>query len=146
VKEISTGIEISAPPERVWAILADTARWGEWNPFIPTVEGALAVGERLKVRIKPPGGPGMTFRPKLLKVDPARELRWLGSLLVPGVLDGEHAFELARLGAAATQFRQSERFSGMLVPLFAGALGKAEAGFRAMNEALKARAEAAERG
>lgn len=34
----------------------------------------------------------MTFRPTVLVAEPDRELRWRGRLLVPGLLDGEHAF------------------------------------------------------
>ena len=36
----------------------------------------------------------MTFKPVLLTVKPARELRWRGSLVLPGVFDGEHSFLL----------------------------------------------------
>ena|ERR1700682_1800907 len=30
--------ETSAPAERVWAIWADTAGWGEWNPNVTTMD------------------------------------------------------------------------------------------------------------
>jgi hypothetical protein len=85
----------------------------------------------------------MTFRPTVLAVDPARELRWLGHLLLPGLFDGEHEFQIHRLGPTRVRFVQQERFTGMLLPLFARNLDKHTLpGFKAMNLALKARAEA----
>ena len=90
------------------------------------------------------GGAAMTFRPTVLVVEPERELRWLGHLLVPGLFDGEHQFEIHSLGPGRVRFVQQERFTGVLVPLFARNLdAHTLPGFNAMNAALKARAEAA---
>jgi hypothetical protein len=142
VKQLSAEIEIAATPERVWAILTEFAAYPAWNPFIRKVEGAPAVGTRLAVRIEPPGGRGMAFRPTVLTVEPNRELRWLGRMLVPGLFDGEHSFHLEPLDAGRVRLVQAERFTGFLVPVLGGMLGNTERGFQAMNQALKERAEA----
>jgi hypothetical protein len=124
-------------------VLADLDNYPRWNPFIPRIVGTLAAGERLEVRLTPPGGGGMTFRPTVLIATPGRELRWLGHLLVRGLFDGEHRFALEPIGAGWVRFVQEERFTGLLVPLFARSLdGPTRAGFEAMNRALKDRAEA----
>jgi hypothetical protein len=94
------------------------------------------------VRIEPPGGRGMTFRPTVLTVEPNRELRWLGRLLLPGLFDGEHSFRLEPLATGRVRLVQAERFTGLLVPILGGMLGNTERGFQAMNQALKERAEA----
>jgi hypothetical protein len=85
----------------------------------------------------------MTFTPTLQRVDPNRELRWLGRFFLPKLFDGEHIFELhPRKGG--TRFVQRENFGGLLVPLLWGSMkAPTRRGFEAMNEALKARAEAA---
>ncbi len=84
----------------------------------------------------------MTFRPKVQVAEHLRELRWLGHLLLPGLFDGEHYFQLAALANGHTRFVQGEKFSGILVSLFAVRLGvSTKAGFVAMNAALKDRAE-----
>ena len=137
---IDTRIEIAAPAARVWRVLTDFPRFPEWNPFITRIEGAPEPGARLRVEIKPPGKSPMTFTPKVLAARPGKELRWLGRLLLPGIFDGEHAFELEERDGTCS-FRQSERFSGLLVPLLGGALAATERGFEAMNAALKRRAE-----
>ena len=109
---------------------------------MPEVAGAPATGERLRVRIVPPGGTAMAFAPTVLDVVPGRALRWLGRLLVPGLFEGEHRFFLEPLGPRRTRFVQKEQFRGLLVPLFARTLAQTESGFHAMNAALKARVEA----
>ena len=63
MRTISVTTDISAPRATVWAVLTDLAAYPAWNPFILTAEGELGVGSRLAVRIQPPGGGAMTFRP-----------------------------------------------------------------------------------
>lgn len=138
---IDTRIEIAAPAARVWRVLTDFPRFPEWNPFITRIEGVPEPGARLRVEIKPPGRSAMTFTPVVLAARPGRELRWRGRLLLPGIFDGEHAFELEERDGERCSFRQSERFTGLLVPLLGGALAATERGFAAMNAALKKRAE-----
>lgn len=145
MRTITTEIEIAAPVDRVWVILTDFPSMGSWNPFIRSITGRLAAGERLDVQIAPPGRKPMRFRPVLLVVEAARELRWRGSVGVRGLLDGEHTFQLLKISDNRTRLLHAERFSGLLVPLIMrGALLDATRnGFVAMNEALKRRAEAA---
>ena len=84
----------------------------------------------------------MTFKPKVLKAEPNRELRWLGHLLVPGLFDGEHSFTIEPLEENRIRFVQREAFKGLLVPLFARSLdNNTRRGFEEMNHALKERAE-----
>lgn len=140
--ELHTEVLIDAPPATVWAILTDFAAYPAWNSFMTSAVGTLAVGERLEIRLAPPGGKPMTFRPVVTEVDSGRSFEWLGRLAVPGVFDGHHRFELLpeRNG---TRLLQTERFAGVLVPLLRKRLEtRTRAGFDAMNSALKARAEA----
>jgi hypothetical protein len=143
VREIKTQIEVNAAPERVWAVLTDFEQTPSWNPFIRSMTGPLAEGRRIEVLIQPPGQSAMTFKPMLLTVKPARELRWRGSLVLPGVFDGKHAFLLDEIAPQKTRLAQSETFSGLLAHLIMSdsMLQATRAGFIAMNEALKRRAE-----
>jgi hypothetical protein len=143
MRELSTHIEIEATPDRVWAILTDFEAYPEWNPFIRSIEGDATPGAKLAARIAPPGGRAMTFKPTVLEATPGRALRWLGHLLAPRIFDGEHSLRIEPLDDSRVRFVQSERFSGVLVPLFGKTLEKTERGFVAMNEALKRRAERA---
>lgn len=141
-KEIRTEIVIKASPSKVWEILTDFSKYPQWNPFITTLEGAAVEGSKLKARIEPPGASGMTFKPTLLSVKQNQELRWLGHLLIPGLFDGEHIFELYENTDGSTTFVQREQFKGVLVPLFSKMLDvNTVNGFGLMNSRLKARAE-----
>ena len=145
MKQISSEIEIDASPERVWQVLTDFSALPNWNPFIRSVEGDLNVGDRLKVYIKASRGMGMSFKPTVLKVEPNRELRWIGRFLMPGMMDGEHSFIIEPLEDNQVRFVQSESFTGVLVPLMSaiGVFKNAHIGFGEMNEALKRQAEPA---
>jgi hypothetical protein len=83
----------------------------------------------------------LNFKPTVFAVEPARELRWIGRFLVPGLFDGEHSFRIEPLDNNRSRLIQSERFSGVLVAAFKSTLDKTELGFEQMNSALKARAE-----
>jgi hypothetical protein len=139
MRTITRTVELVATPAQVWEVLTDARAHADWNPFITTMYGALEVGRRIEVRIAPPGGKTMTFRPTVTHVDPAHHLAWLGHLLLPGLFDGAHSFTLEPLPDNRTQLTQSETFRGLLVFLAGGLLQRTEAGFAAMNEALRQR-------
>ena len=140
--DLHTELEIHATPERVWEVLTDFESYPDWNPFIPKISGPIHVGARLDTRLQPPGGRGMRFRPTLLAAEPAKELRWLGHLIVPGIFDGEHRFRIEPLDQERVRFIQEERFTGILSRLVMRLIGEDTLrGFEAMNQALKLRAE-----
>jgi uncharacterized protein YndB with AHSA1/START domain len=68
--EIRTEIDIEAPPDQVWAQLADLDAYAGWNPFITKAEGAAEAGRRLSLRMKPQGGRAMTIRPRVTTASP----------------------------------------------------------------------------
>jgi|JI7StandDraft_1071085.scaffolds.fasta_scaffold313298_2 hypothetical protein len=139
---IETAIEIDAPAALVWSVLMDFEAYFEWNPFVLGIRGPTIPGKRLSVSIRSPGSRSMTFRPKVLTVIGGRELRWLGSFIMPGLLDGEHYFSLERIGSARVKFIHGEVFSGWLVGLAKDSLlTSTREGFDEMNHALKQRVE-----
>jgi hypothetical protein len=98
-------------------------------------------GSRIEVVIAPPDSTPMTFRPIVIAVQREREIRWLGSIWIRGLFDGEHSFRLESDGRRTHLF-QTERFSGILVGrLSNGILRETQRGFVAMNQTLKQRAE-----
>lgn len=111
----SITVEIPAPPERVWAVLADIERWPEWTPTITRIQrldrGPLAVGSR--ARIRQPKLPPATWQ--VSELQPGRSFTWITRS--PGVcVTGEHGVEPTARG---TRVMLSLRFSGVLGPLVA---------------------------
>ena len=47
----SDAIDIDAPVERVWEVLTDFERYGEWNPFTTRVDANLEVGASVSLRV-----------------------------------------------------------------------------------------------
>ncbi len=136
---LRTEVEIAARPDEVWTCLTNFADYPDWNPFITSVVGVAAVGQRLTVRLEPPGGRGITMRPSITDIVPGRALEWLGRLGPPGIFDGRHRFELHET-ATGTRFVHSELFQGLLVrPMRRSLDGSTRAGFVAMNDALARR-------
>lgn len=140
---LHTEIEIDATPEEVWAVLTDLDRYPDWNPFITSASGVVAVGERLENHIEPPGGRAATFKPTVTEVEECRVFEWLGRLVLPGLFDGRHRFESHPIDGGRTRLVHTEEFRGLLVrPLLRSFAGPTQAGFEAMNVALKDRVEA----
>ena len=136
---LTTTIDIEAPPGAVWNELIGLIRYGDWNPFIRSASGCIVPGQRLELRMQPPGGRAMTFRPTVTIVEKSSVFEWLGALGVRGLFDGRHRFEL-RETAEGTRLVQSETFSGILVRLFGRSLDdKTKKGFELMNAALRDR-------
>lgn len=142
-RQLRDELEIQASPERVWEVLTDFDAYQEWNPFMVEAEGRAVVGQRLRVRMRPPGRRRpTTFRPRVLEAEPGRRLRWLGRLLAPGLFDGEHRFSIEPAGPDRARLVQEETFGGLLAPLLLRFVAEPTlAGFRQMDQALKARAE-----
>lgn len=142
---LQTQIDIDAPPERVWSVLTDFERHPAWNPFIREISGEVRKGARLYVRLGPPGGRVMTFKPTVTEAEANRSFAWLGTLFLSRLFAGEHQFRLESLdNGRRTRFHHGERFSGILVPLMRGSLETGtRAGFEQMNQALKAEVERA---
>ena len=138
MKHLRTEISIEAPPEKVWSTLTDFDAYPRWNPFITKMTGDMTEGGKIEARLM-----GMTIKPSIQRMEENTELRWVGHLGVPGIFDGEHYFRVDSAGEGATRFVHGERFTGILVPIFAlmGQFKKIENAFVDMNEALKARVE-----
>ena len=138
-RDLSTCIEIEAPPERVWAVLVDLPSYAQWNPFIVAADGVAEEGQRLTLRMAV-GGRTHTVRPTVTAREDGRLLRWRGRLAVRGVFDGDHRHELEAT-RRGTRYVHRERLTGLLVPFVGTLLADTQAAFEAMDRALKAHVE-----
>lgn len=138
MKEISTKIIINASVEKVWSVFTNFSEYSTWNPFIKSVEGQVLSGNMIKIKLAPPDSNEMIFKPTILVYKEHQELQWLGHLLIPGLFDGRHIFNIVDNGNGTVTFYQKEVFKGILVPLFSKMLdNNTRKGFMLMNEELK---------
>lgn len=139
MKELRTEIEISANPEVVWSIIADFAKYEEWNPFINKVTGQAKQGSKIEIHIQTPAGKKRKYEPTVTKVDNGHELRWMGK---SWLLNGEHIFTIEPLQEGKVRFVHREVFDGLLTGFFGNSLDTdIKKGLEEMNRALKERAE-----
>lgn len=142
---VHTELVINAPAERVWALLTDMNEYQRWNPFVTSARGRVAPGEHLEVR-PVTAGLRLTFRPVIQRYEPGRAFSWVGEVVHPRLIAGEHIFELLPLSASQTRLVHDEVFSGVASHLVMALVrGRVARGFTAMNEALKHEAERMER-
>ena len=142
MKELYTEITITASINKVWKILTDFKEYPNWNPFIKEITGEVIENNTFQVTIMPPDSKKMRFKPKFLIIKENKELRWQGHLLIPGIFDGEHIFELEELNNSRIKLIQRELFKGILVPFLWKQLNtKTRKGFELMNYKLKELAE-----
>jgi hypothetical protein len=141
-KQLNAEVQVQASPERVWEVLTDFAAYQDWNPFIVEAAGQAVPGSRLELRLRLPGRRATTIRPEVLDAEPARRLRWLGRLAVPGLFEGEHSFTIEAAGPGRVRLRQHEEFRGLLAPLLLALIARPTLeAFHLMNQALAARVE-----
>ena len=137
--EISAAVQIDAPPEKVWAILADLASYPQWNPLFREASGQPTAGSTLTLQTVRPGTERvMTIKVKVLTADPGAQLRWVSSL--PGIITGEHNFALTPADGG-TRLVQTETYRGLLARMSAKSISRTKASFEALNQAIKQRAE-----
>lgn len=136
--EFETSIEIDAPAERVYAIIADVERWQEWTASIKDIkllDGTFQVGSRAKVR--QPKLPTATWT--VTSLEPGRGFTWEAG--GPGFHSvGEHY--VTELAPGRCTARLGVRSTGFLAKLFGGRIRRITTKYVRMEaEGLKARAE-----
>ena len=74
----SSEIQVAAPPEVVWDVLADFSSWPEWNPDVKslTVEGPVAEGTEFRWKTGP-----LSIRSTLRHLERPRLIAWTGDAL-----------------------------------------------------------------
>lgn len=139
MRAIRTEAEIDAPPSRVWSLIADTRRWGEWSDVMKCLDADLAVGTRGKLTIEVKGRE-LNVPVQIQRVDAERELRWGGGL--PGLVRASHFLRLEPLAGERTRLVHGERFEGPLVRVLWPVLSRdLEARYQRFCRSLKAAAE-----
>ena len=130
---------INATPERVWGLLADTAAWEEWNPTVISIDGTIAVGQ--KVKLVSTLNPKRAFNLSVTKVDAPREMVWSDGMPL-GLFKGERTYRLTPQGDGSTEFFMEEVYTGLMAPLITKSIPDMTENFGEFADGLKAAAEA----
>lgn len=76
---VETTVDVAAPPEVVWEVLTEPARWASWNELIASawIEGSVAEGSLIEWATAPEAG-GFTIRSEIILAERNRVLEWRG--------------------------------------------------------------------
>lgn len=135
-------IGVQAPAEVIWESLFDVASWAEWNPLYPRAEGVIRIGTALNLTLQLPGRPAQEIKPVILDWAPNDHIHWKLKLM-GGLVQTTRYIEIETLSETGCIFSNGEIFDGLLASTVVKQHGRAiRAGFTAMGEALRERAEA----
>lgn len=74
--DFQISVDIAAPPDVVWSVMADAERWHEWTPSVTSIRlldhAPLRVGSRALIR--QPKFPPATWQ--ITALDPGRSFTW----------------------------------------------------------------------
>ena len=141
--EITTEIEISAPPSKVWSILTDINNWQEWSPIIKESRGTASVGSELTITMigKKQGKDGPKYNPIITELEAPNYLRWRAHMLSGFIFTNYKVLELEESNSG-TRLIHKEMFKGLLAPIICGQMEKGVPPMlNSMNQALKDLAE-----
>jgi hypothetical protein len=129
--------DIEAAPRQVWDVLVDVARWSEWDSGVLAVEGAVAPGARLSLRIA--ATPGRAFTLRVVELTAPTAMTWRGGMPL-GLFTGTRTYRLAPR-AGGTHFVMREVYTGPMLPLVARSMPDLQPSFDEFAAGLKHRVE-----
>ena len=137
----SEPVEIEAPIERAWDILTDFERYGEWNPFTPSVATDFEIGSRVDLYVRM--GPWRLKQVERIEVvEPPHVIAWGTTMGHRFLISALREQRLEAIGEGRCRYRTSDDFAGLLIPLvmllFGGFVRR---GLNDVARGLKARAE-----
>jgi hypothetical protein len=130
--------DINAPAETVWGLLTDATTWKSWNPTVISIDGNIAVGQ--KVALVSTLNPKRTFK---LGVDELSANRMVWSDGMPlGLFKGERTYTVKDRDGGCT-FTMTEEYTGLLAPLITKSIPDMTDSFTEFATGLKEGAEQA---
>jgi hypothetical protein len=138
-QDCSVRCAIHATPARIWSLLTDASRFPAWNSTVTSLEGTIALGEKLALKV--PLDPKRTFTPRVTKLEPERAMEWSDGFAP--MFKGVRTFTLEAKAGGVTEFAMTEVFSGAMLPMIKKSLPDFGPAFETFARDLKRAAEKA---
>ena len=134
--ECRVSVHVRAPASKLWSLLTNAADFPRWNSTVSSIEGDIALGRKLKLRVPVSD---RTFSPKVTAFEPDRRMVWSDGMAP--MFKGERTFELTQQQDGSTDFEMVEVFSGIMLPMIKGSLPDFGPPFEAYAADLKRETE-----
>jgi uncharacterized protein YndB with AHSA1/START domain len=138
MKSYRASVEIDAPRETVWRILADADGYPEWDPGMDHIEGRIALGKKVKFFTKL--DPDRAFPVKVTTFEPGKMMVFTSGMPF-GLFKSVRTHSLARNRGGGTTFETEEVFSGPLLSFFERNIPDLTENFESFAVGLKIQAE-----
>lgn len=137
----SEKITIHAPAELVWQVIVDFDNYGQWNPFCPSVEGALELGAALTMKVDL--GNGLQEQVEYISaIDAPRRIVWSMENKPGDPIHADRSQIIESINAHSCTYWSIDEFAGDMVPAMMAAMAEpVERGFNRCAQGLKAHAE-----
>ena len=116
--ETSVSVAINASADTIWKLLTDAAKFPSWNSTVTSIDGTIAAGEKLALRV--PAAPKRVFKPKVITFEPGVKMVW--SEGAAPMFKGVRTYTLAPKSDGTTEFTMTEVLRGLAVPMAKGSL------------------------
>ncbi|MGI9597630.1 MAG: SRPBCC family protein [Acidimicrobiales bacterium] len=130
--------QISAPAERVWALLTDGQNYTSWNPAVVSLDGSIRQGETIS--LVSVVNPKRTFKLKVAEMSAPDRMVWSDGMPL-GLFKGVRTYLLDERDGVTT-FSMTEEFSGPLSGMITKAIPDMTDSFNQFADGLKKAAEA----
>jgi hypothetical protein len=140
--KIEHRIGVQTPAEVIWKIISDIPGWPAWNPLYTKAAGEVRFGAKLTFEVALPGETPRPLTATVLDWTPNEQILWNVSMFA-GLLRTTRYVEIETLPNGNCIFSNGEIFEGPMIRFLGKRTRKAvKAGFTAMGEAVRDRAEA----
>lgn len=109
----AVAVSIRARAEDVWARLTNAAGFPSWSSTVTSIEGEIAHGQRLTIRV--PIAPGRAFKPRVVAFEPGARMVWSDGMAP--MFKGERTFVLTSKADGTTELAMSEKLAGLMLPM-----------------------------
>src|SRR5262245_45553828 len=105
--ECGVVINIKAAPAQIWSLLTNADDLPRWNSTVKSIEGPIAKGQRLKLRVTI--APERTFKPRVTTFEPEKRMVWSDG--AAPMFKGTRLFSLEPRDDGTTDFAMTEVFT-----------------------------------
>lgn len=141
--KIESRVGVRAPAHVVWDAISVIGDWPAWNPLYSRAEGALRIGEKLKLTLALPGRPQRELAVPIVDWVPNEQILW-SDTLARGWVRTLRYIEIEALSEVSCIFSNGEQFQGLMANAYMNKSRRRmyRTAFEALSEAVRERAEA----
>ena len=131
-RETSVSIDIKADVAIVWALLTKASDYPRWNSTVTSIEGNIALGE--KIKLKSTLDAKRTFKLKVKEFKAEKRLVW-------GDGQGNRVYAITKKSNGTITFSMTEKIGGLMFPMYAKMIPSFDQSFEQFASELKKESE-----